>query len=152
MHVKLLTSPAKEEGGDAKSKGLAFAEFDDHEHALCALRQLNNNPKPFGPDRRPIVEFAVEDARVLRKRAAWRESAKERSAAAKAAGEVSGGAMAGADGSFTPDGRRVRKSRKNKKDRVAGGGAVDGPPTPPGPQGGAKRKPAAGEDSDRRDE
>lgn len=32
----------------AKSKGFAFVELTDHEHALCALRQLNNNPVPFG--------------------------------------------------------------------------------------------------------
>jgi nucleolar protein 4 len=32
----------------AKSKGFAFVELTEHEHALCALRQLNNNPIPFG--------------------------------------------------------------------------------------------------------
>ena len=32
----------------AKGKGFAFVELTEHEHALCALRQLNNNPVPFG--------------------------------------------------------------------------------------------------------
>lgn len=31
-----------------KSRGRGFIEFTEHEHALCALRQLNNNPQPFG--------------------------------------------------------------------------------------------------------
>ena len=47
--VKVLRdeNKAAPSGGPA-SKGLAFAEFTEHEHALCALRQLNNNPTPFG--------------------------------------------------------------------------------------------------------
>ncbi len=35
-------------GGGPRSKGIGFVQFEDHEHALCALRQLNNNPKPWG--------------------------------------------------------------------------------------------------------
>jgi nucleolar protein 4 len=37
------------------------------QHALAALRAVNNNPTIFGKDRRPIVEFALEDARAARK-------------------------------------------------------------------------------------
>lgn len=49
MQVKILKESAKPEvDGRSQSKGIAFAEFVDHEHALCALRQLNNNPAPFG--------------------------------------------------------------------------------------------------------
>jgi nucleolar protein 4 len=53
--VKLLRSADKTDAaGKQASKGLAFVEFEDHEHALCALRQLNNNPAPFGAsDARP---------------------------------------------------------------------------------------------------
>ncbi len=36
----------------------------DPSHAIAALRQLNNNPKIFGPNRRPIVEFSVENVKV----------------------------------------------------------------------------------------
>ena len=33
--------------GAPRSKGIGFVEFTEHEHALCALRQLNNNPTAF---------------------------------------------------------------------------------------------------------
>ncbi len=33
--------------GTPRSKGIGFVEFTEHEHALCALRQLNNNPAAF---------------------------------------------------------------------------------------------------------
>lgn len=32
-----------------QSLGYAFAEFQEHEHALTALRHINNNPEIFGP-------------------------------------------------------------------------------------------------------
>lgn len=32
-----------------QSLGYAFAEFQEHEHALKALRLINNNPEIFGP-------------------------------------------------------------------------------------------------------
>ena len=52
--VKILKDAAKP-GADAaaaaaakspKGKGFAFVELTEHEHALCALRQLNNNQCP----------------------------------------------------------------------------------------------------------
>jgi len=45
-----------------------FVEFVEHEHALKALRCLNNSSKPFGPERRLHVDFAVENALELRQR------------------------------------------------------------------------------------
>lgn len=40
-------------------------EFAEHEHALVALRQLNNNPgTEWGRERRPIVEFAIDNVKV----------------------------------------------------------------------------------------
>lgn len=49
IQVKVLRDPnKKDKEGNPQPKGIAFAEFADHEHALCALRQLNNNPGPFG--------------------------------------------------------------------------------------------------------
>ncbi|XP_069835593.1 RNA-binding protein 28 [Dendropsophus ebraccatus] len=55
-------------GGNHKgqSLGYAFVEFSEHEHALAALRQLNNNPDLFGPKKRPIVEFSLEDKNKLK--------------------------------------------------------------------------------------
>lgn len=32
----------------AKSRGRGFVEFAEHDHAMAALRHLNNNPTPFG--------------------------------------------------------------------------------------------------------
>ncbi|KFO29317.1 RNA-binding protein 28 isoform X2 [Fukomys damarensis] len=49
-----------------QSLGYAFAEFQEHEHALRALRHINNNPEIFGPHKRPIVEFSLEDRRKLK--------------------------------------------------------------------------------------
>jgi len=60
--IKKLSSNTK-----VRSHGVAFVEFTEHEHALVALRVLNNNPETFGPEHRPIVEFAIEDVRKLQK-------------------------------------------------------------------------------------
>ncbi|XP_039617383.1 RNA-binding protein 28 [Polypterus senegalus] len=49
-----------------RSLGYAFVEFSEHNHALLALRHLNNNPDIFGPKKRPIVEFSLEDRRKLK--------------------------------------------------------------------------------------
>ncbi|CAG8496231.1 9792_t:CDS:2, partial [Ambispora leptoticha] len=51
-----------------RSKGYGFLEFTHHAHALAALRYLNNNPKLFGDKKRLIVEFAVENNIILKKR------------------------------------------------------------------------------------
>ncbi|KAL6106855.1 rbm28 [Pungitius sinensis] len=48
-----------------KSLGYGFVQFQAHEHALCTLRYLNNNPDIFGPHKRPIVEFSLEDSKKL---------------------------------------------------------------------------------------
>ncbi|KAI4376067.1 hypothetical protein MLD38_013862 [Melastoma candidum] len=52
------------------SRGVAFVEFTQHQHAIVALRVLNNNPETFGPQNRPIVEFALENVQTLRQRKA----------------------------------------------------------------------------------
>jgi nucleolar protein 4 len=51
--------------GIPKSKGYGFVEFLEHEHALLALRLINNNPKVFTQNHRPIVEFALDDVRKV---------------------------------------------------------------------------------------
>ncbi|GMP37813.1 hypothetical protein CsSME_00009332 [Camellia sinensis var. sinensis] len=50
------------------SRGVAFVEFTEHQHALVALRVLNNNPETFGPEHRPIVEFALDNVQTLKLR------------------------------------------------------------------------------------
>ena len=47
------------------SKGFGFVEFNEHTFALKALRYLNNNPDIFTTDKRPIVEFSVENKVAL---------------------------------------------------------------------------------------
>uniref|UniRef100_A0A8C1GC07 RNA binding motif protein 28 n=1 Tax=Cyprinus carpio TaxID=7962 RepID=A0A8C1GC07_CYPCA len=61
-----------------KSLGYGFVEFKEHEHALQALRHLNNNPDIFGPQKRPIVEFSLEDGRKLKLKAIRLENSKVR--------------------------------------------------------------------------
>ncbi|XP_069567255.1 RNA-binding protein 28 isoform X1 [Brachyistius frenatus] len=49
-----------------QSLGYGFVQFGEHEHALSTLRHLNNNPDIFGANKRPIVEFSLEDSRKLK--------------------------------------------------------------------------------------
>ncbi|XP_028391945.1 RNA-binding protein 28-like [Dendronephthya gigantea] len=53
--------------GVGRSKGFGFVEFLSHQAALDVLRATNNNPEIFGPDRRPIVEFAIENSLILKR-------------------------------------------------------------------------------------
>ncbi|KAG7252167.1 hypothetical protein CRUP_016257, partial [Coryphaenoides rupestris] len=48
------------------SLGYGFVQFQYSDHALTTLRYLNNNPEVFGPNKRPIVEFSLEDGRKLK--------------------------------------------------------------------------------------
>lgn len=67
VRARLLRDQSKlDASGTPRSRGLGFVEMGSHEHALAALRHLNNNPTIFGAHRRPIVEFALEDARAAR--------------------------------------------------------------------------------------
>lgn len=54
-------------GKFAGSKGFAFVQFTEHDHALRALRKLNNNPTVFSSTKRPIVEFSIENKFALNK-------------------------------------------------------------------------------------
>ncbi len=60
VQVKILREAGKL-GKDGKplSKGLGFVEFTEPEHALCALRQLNNNPQPFGTSPYPLARVLL---------------------------------------------------------------------------------------------
>lgn len=52
--------------GRGRSMGYGFIEFTNHKDALAVLRVTNNNPAIFGPDRRPIVDFSIENSLVLK--------------------------------------------------------------------------------------
>lgn len=49
--------------GLGKSKRYGFIEFNEHLYSLKSLRVINNNPAIFTATQRPIVEFALVDAR-----------------------------------------------------------------------------------------
>lgn len=53
--AKILRDPERIDPADGlpRSRGLGFVEFTEHEHAICALRHLNNNPAPFSEDSYP---------------------------------------------------------------------------------------------------
>ena len=52
--------------GRGRSMGYGFVEFTNHNDALAVLRATNKNPDIFGADRRPIVEFSLENSLVVR--------------------------------------------------------------------------------------
>ncbi|XP_037538776.1 RNA-binding protein 28 isoform X2 [Nematolebias whitei] len=60
-----------------QSLGYGFVQFQDHENALSTLRYLNNNPDIFGPQKRPIVEFSLEDCRKLKLKELRKQKQKE---------------------------------------------------------------------------
>ncbi|KAI3809801.1 hypothetical protein L1987_19401 [Smallanthus sonchifolius] len=67
--IKLLKDSIKgKEISKNHSRGVAFIEFTEHQHALVALRVLNNNPETFTTEHRPIVEFALDNIQTLRQR------------------------------------------------------------------------------------
>ena len=64
--------------GRGRSMGYGFVEFTNHKDALEALRATNNNPATFGADRRPIVEFSIENSLVLKTKQRRVEKAQQR--------------------------------------------------------------------------
>ncbi|TSK38431.1 RNA-binding protein 28 [Bagarius yarrelli] len=72
------------------SLGYGFVEFLENEHALQALRHLNNNPKIFTANKRPIVEFSLEDMRKLKIKAMREQKNKMASASQSRTGEKKG--------------------------------------------------------------
>ena len=56
----------KDQSGSLRSMGFGFVDVNTHENALKLLRETNNNPEIFGENRRPIVEFSVENTKALK--------------------------------------------------------------------------------------
>merc|ERR1719445_558987 len=65
-------------GKKAPSKEYAFVSFEKHLDALEALRNVNNNPTIFTKDRRPIVEFSIENRKALLARQKRLEKSREK--------------------------------------------------------------------------
>jgi nucleolar protein 4 len=80
-----------DENKKPKSKGYGFIEFESHADALACLRYMNNNisafAKAMGEDehkrnsknKKPVVEFAVENNLVLKRRKDRQNQQKKRS-------------------------------------------------------------------------
>ncbi|TPP55971.1 RNA-binding protein 28 [Fasciola gigantica] len=51
-----------------RSLGYGFVTFVQHKHALKVLNELNNNPDVFPNQRRPIVDFSLENMLALEKK------------------------------------------------------------------------------------
>ncbi|CAG7724281.1 unnamed protein product [Allacma fusca] len=61
-----------------ESKGYGFVTFTDHENALQALRSINNNPEIFTANKRPIVEFSLENRKAILAKQQRLEKSKEK--------------------------------------------------------------------------
>ncbi|OTF70565.1 RNA-binding protein 28-like protein, partial [Euroglyphus maynei] len=69
LWAKVMRNRSRTDGKKfGSSKGFGFVEFEQHQHALNALRYLNNNPEIFTSDKRPIVEFSIENKVALNRK------------------------------------------------------------------------------------
>ncbi|KAI3875300.1 hypothetical protein MKX03_000727 [Papaver bracteatum] len=68
QQIKFLNETKAAKTTKNYSRRVAFIQFTEHQHALVALRVLNNNPETFGPERRPIIEFALDNIQTLKLR------------------------------------------------------------------------------------
>ncbi|XP_076059440.1 RNA-binding protein 28-like [Oratosquilla oratoria] len=67
-----------DKNGIAISRGYGFVGFTEHEHALKALRTINNNPNVFSNEKRPIVEFSLENRAAIKAREMRLQKSKEK--------------------------------------------------------------------------
>jgi len=101
-----------------RSKGCGFVEFGSHADALACLRYMNNNGKVFAgmSKRTPIVEFAVENRIILKRREDRMNRKNKREQLAKANNEDENTV------NILNAGKRKRgeekKNKKNKKSDV----------------------------------
>uniref|UniRef100_A0A914H2S1 RRM domain-containing protein n=1 Tax=Globodera rostochiensis TaxID=31243 RepID=A0A914H2S1_GLORO len=95
-----------------KSKGFGFVAFTEHTLALKCLRNLNNNPETFTNERRPIVEFSVENLNALR--------TKERRMQSTTKGEDAGGEATKQKKTFVGV-ENAEALDKTKRELMAGG-------------------------------
>ncbi|CAG9764188.1 unnamed protein product [Ceutorhynchus assimilis] len=62
--------------GIGESKQFGFVAFTSHQHALTALRSLNNNPNVFSTQKRPIITFSIESKAALKAKIKRQEKSK----------------------------------------------------------------------------
>ncbi|KAG2534515.1 hypothetical protein PVAP13_9NG068181 [Panicum virgatum] len=110
--VNILKNEKK--GVQKHSRGVAFVDFQEHEQALVALRVLNNNPETFGAERRPIVEFALEDVEKVRLQKIWKERHHKSAAEAAQDQQNPSGDQPAGNGGHADSSRTFRKGNKRK--------------------------------------
>ncbi|XP_039189347.1 RNA-binding protein 28 isoform X2 [Crotalus tigris] len=127
--------------GRGQSLGYAFVEFQQHQHALLALRQVNNNPQLFGDQKRPIVEFSLEDGRKLKLREQRAERSRQKLRKKQAA---AGPASQGPSPSTGRPGAPQKPARGVKKapgPEGKAGAPSSGPQAPPEHLGQKRKRP-----------
>ena len=124
-HAKLLFDPTRPDAnGKPRSRGIGFVELPSTSTRWrrCA-RSTTTPPRPL-PQRRPIVEFAVEDARAVRKLERRREgldkAQRERDTEREARGEA---ARDEADGAK----KKTRGQKRREREREGDAGAAKKP-------------------------
>ncbi|KND01588.1 mRNA-binding ribosome biosynthesis protein NOP4 [Spizellomyces punctatus DAOM BR117] len=133
--AKILRSKDRIDGTTKlpRSKGYGFIEFESHADALACLRWLNNNPRAFAPPpskkedadmqaieeptssrgKRPIVEFAIENRQVMKRRE--EREGQHKSAKRKRQGEEDGESGQPAKKRFGETWKERRLAQKAKK-------------------------------------
>ena len=140
LHAKLLYDPTRPDAeGKPRSRGIGFVEFAEHEHALAALRALNNNPEVFNKARRPIIEFAVEDARAVKKLERRRDGLKQKQNQHDADRKAKANAEAAATAAKGAQKPLAKKKGKGANGKTTDGKTADGDAN--GAAGEAKPKP-----------
>ena len=111
---KVLIIRSKERldsAGRGRSMGYGFIEFTNHKDALATLRVTNNNPALFGPDRRPIVDFSIENGLVLKAKQRHVEKAQHKQRQSVDEHAINGQPMTNKE-------RRLERNQKRREKRV----------------------------------
>jgi len=108
----------------AVSKEYGFVTFNRHLDAIAALRNLNNNPEVFGSERRPIVDFSIENKKAIQARQKRLERSKQNNPNYKKGSKPTDG-----DSADKKDKKGAKKSAEatNEVDRPQFAGAASDP-------------------------
>ncbi|KAK7107273.1 hypothetical protein V1264_015223 [Littorina saxatilis] len=102
--------------GVSKSLGYAFVNFSQHDHALKALKELNNSTV-FGENKRPIVEFSLENRKALEAKEKRLEKSKVNAQKRKAEEENKGNSTEGSPAKKKP--KVVKQKLDKTQDKIA---------------------------------
>ncbi|XP_055951146.1 RNA-binding protein 28-like [Argiope bruennichi] len=100
------------------TKGFGFVSFQKHEDAMKALNELNNNPNIFTPQRRPIVEFSIENKVALLSKERRKEKIQMRNK--RRTEEKNERKLKQSEEKTQPKSSQKGKGRKNKKKQLPG--------------------------------